>query len=144
VKRRRYLSVIALVMLLAALFSTETAEVWCRVAVGATAEVDDDDGPYFTCRSDGGRAHFGGPPARPIETARQDLGYAQETATASTANIVDVPTFSLPQLDVIVPPAIFGPIVVPASTVFCTPETRGPPIRAGRFVRPPPRAPPVS
>ena len=61
VTRRRLLSIVALVMLLASLFSTETAEVWCRVATGATIEADDDDGPYFTCRAHAGAARVGGP-----------------------------------------------------------------------------------
>lgn len=144
VTRRRLLSIVALVMLLASLFSTETAEVWCRVATGATIEADDDDGPYFTCRAHAGAARVGGPTASSPATARQSGGHASVSAAFSNASIVDEPTFSLPQLDLIVLPAVFGRVVAPTKAVTRTAATGSPPLWAGRFVRPPPRAPPLS
>lgn len=143
-KRRRYIPIVVLVMLLASLFSTETAEVWCRLAVGATVEVDDDDSPYFTCRPYGSAAPGDGPPACHPETGRQAVGDASVSATSSDVSIMDEPTFSLPQLDVIVLPGTVGQGIASTRAMTRAAETRGPPTQAGRFVRPPPRAPPLS
>lgn len=130
-KRCRCLPFVALLLLLASLCSTETAEVWCRVAVGASASADDDDGPYFTCRPSRNTAQVGGP-------------VAVLSAADGDSRIVDEPAFCLPQFDAVVRPAPLTRPIVTAEAITRASETRGPPAWTGRFVRPPPRGPPLS
>jgi len=151
---RRLLPIIALVTLLAALSSTEAAEVWCRVAVGATMDRDDDDGPYFTYRQAADitcRQAANITQARPGDKDGVRSPVRRPTAERSSVSsaprdgcVVDEPTFSLPRFGLSVAPGILPRISVSTVTVAYAVEMRGPPTQSGRFVRPPPRAPPAS
>lgn len=139
---RRLLPIAALLMLLPALLCTETAEVWCRVAVGATMDTDDDDGAYFTSRM---FSSVENTPHR-TDTSARSLAVSHPQCSISATNggsVVDEPTFSLPH-SIIVPPDAFLHVEVVAETIARTVETRGPRANSVRFARPPPRAPPVS
>ena len=133
---RRLLSIVALLMLLPALLCTETAETWCRVAVGAAVETDDDDGPSFSCRQ-----FSAGHP-------EQRTGAFVRTASVSenphNSSIVDEPAFSLPH-SIMVPPSVFPHSEAAAvQTLVRAIETYKPFAKSPCFVRPPPRAPPLS
>ena len=127
---RRLLPIVVLILLLASLLSTETAEVWCRAAVGATMEADDDDGPTFVCRH-----------SVSISSAATPAAFM---AAASSGAIVDEPAFHLPPFGMVVHPGVFPRVRVVRQAVAYAPETRGPDAPSSRFARPPPRGPPAS
>ena len=131
VKPFRLFPFLALVLILVSLVSTETAEVWCRVAVGATLDTDDDDSLYF--RSQG-----------KITPVSGKLTRAFLSAAPSDSAIVDEPTFNLPPLYIVTGPLWTPHICIVGETVVYAAETREPAARLIRFVRPPPRAPPIS
>lgn len=141
---RRHVPFITLVMLLACLFSTEAAEVWCRVAVGATMDADDDDGPCFACRPAGGG--YTGRRDGPATDHAQSGGSRAERASVAVAardgSVVDEPTFILPHVGGAVIPALVSRITVVTEAVVYGVEARGPPAHSARYVLPPPRAPP--
>lgn len=134
--RRQLHSLIALVMLLASLCSTEAAEAWSRVADATIT------------RSQATKSV----PRRPADHGLRH-GLANErtlsaTAAVSTASpdqaVTDIPVWTFSHTPA--PPAprpAFALGVVLAPVAFAT-ETRGPPVQTARFIRPPLRAPPVA
>jgi len=136
------LSLVALVMLLASLFSIETAEVWCRVAVGATIDTDDDDGPYFACRQ------TASVPQRELTThaGHAVLGSAEHTVLSAASQdsfIVDEPTFSLPQHWLPVVPDLCTRIIVAWGAVVYLTEASILPVGSVLLPGPLSRGPPV-
>jgi len=129
-------------MLLASLFSTETAEVWCRAAVGATMDTDDDAGPYFACPQTAGT-----PQRETISHASHTVTGSAEhpaiTASSQDSSIVDEPTFSLPQHGLPIVPAFCIRIAVLWETVVYLSKEGSLPLCSIRFPNPPPRGPPV-
>ena len=120
-----------LLLILVSLVSTETAEVWCRVAVGATLDTDDDDSLYFQGQ---GR----------ITSVSGNLTSDLLSAAPANCSLVDEPTFHLPHLTVVAGPVWSPRINIVAETVVYASQPRPPAAKLIRFVRPPPRAPPAS
>ena len=132
IKRSRLFPLLAVLLVLASLVSTETAEVWCRVAVGATLDADDDDSLYFQGQG------------RTTTVSEAMLARALLSAAPIDCSLVDEPTFNLPQLILVAGPLWTPHISIASETVAYAPETRSAAVKLIRFVRPPPRAPPIS
>lgn len=141
--RRRLLSIIALVMLFTSLFSTEAAEDWCRLAVGASLAQDDDDGPCFSCRVPTDVSSADGYAAGSAYAASRQQR-PSVSAPASDGSIVDEPTFSLPPSGLALVPHFTPRVIVSTDRVVYVVKTRGRPEFLDRFARPPPRGPPAS
>jgi len=125
-------------MLLVSAFSTETAETWCRVALGATVDLDDDDGLSFVCRpvpahNESARRTGRNAPAQP--------NYADAVGGRT---MPDAPAYPLPALTGYILPTPCERVVILWAAAIAYPlETRGPPLAERAFARPPPRAPPI-
>ena len=131
IKRSRLFPLLAVLLVLASLVSTETAEVWCRVAVGATLDADDDDSLYFQGQGQ-------------TTVVSGKLTRALLSAAPIDCSLVDEPTFNLPQLILVAGPLWTPHISIASEIVSYAPETRSAAVKLIRFVRPPPRAPPIS
>lgn len=127
-------------MLLVSAFSTETAEIWCRVALGATVDLDDDDRFSFVCRSAPANAE-----GRYSETARRDGKNAPACADAlGDRTMPDAPAYPLPAFTAYTLPTSCDRVATPwTMAIEYELETRGPPLAERSFARPPPRAPPI-
>ena len=130
--------VIALLMLITSVLSTETVEVWSRVAVGSTADMDDDDGPYVSNQPASAGTH-----ALDASTSAVAAKAAVQEGDRTLARPRDF-QWTASTIDVAVAPAPVTPFAVPTSTVSYNVDTRGPPTRPDLDHGPSPRAPPLS
>lgn len=123
-------------MLLASVLTTETVETWSRLAVFEMAS------QHAASSLMGHRTHMARSARSHGTSDRQGESRAGLSAVALD-DVVDIPVWAAPDMTPLRP---FFPRPTIGIFVDAVPqgvETRGPPARCARFIRPPLRAPPA-